>query len=82
MAKLIKKYVLSRVNEMHLKKYSDCLVGKQSKVVFKSFSPSRMKNVLDLVHSYLCRPFLKPLGSAPYFVTFINDNSRKMGHTL
>lgn len=33
MKKLIKKNVLSGVNEMHLNKYSDFLVGKHSRVV-------------------------------------------------
>ena len=36
-----------------------------------------MKNVLDLIHSDLCGPMPKSLGGAQYFVTFIDDHSRK-----
>ncbi|MCF8701907.1 DDE-type integrase/transposase/recombinase [Corynebacterium sp. MC-10] len=36
-----------------------------------------MENVLDLIHSDVCGPLPKSLGRARYFVTFIDDHSRK-----
>ncbi|KAJ9552680.1 hypothetical protein OSB04_016725 [Centaurea solstitialis] len=53
--------------------------GKQNRVSFKSHSPSRKENVLDLVHSDVCGPMkTRTLGGCSYFVTFINDHSRKV----
>ncbi|CAL1380337.1 unnamed protein product [Linum trigynum] len=79
MAKLAKKKVIIGLDHVHLKKCFDCLVGKQNRVAFKSSIPSRAKNVLDLVHSDVCEPDVnvKSLGGARYFVTFIDDHSRK-----
>ncbi|CAL1360545.1 unnamed protein product [Linum trigynum] len=79
MAKLAQKKVIVGLDQVHLKKCVDCLAGKQNRVAFKSSIPSRAKNVLDLVHSDLCEPDVnvKSLGGARYFVTFIDDHSRK-----
>ena len=38
-----KKKVLYGMDQVHLEKCVDCLVGKQNRVAFKSFPPSRMK---------------------------------------
>ena len=72
---LAKKNVLSRINLVRLEKYDDCLTGKKNKVAFRSFPPSRMNNVLDLIHSDLCGPMPKSLSGSQYFVTFIDDHS-------
>jgi len=77
MARLVKKNALPGLNQIQLKKCADCLAGKQNRVSFKRFPPSRRQNVLDLVHSDVCGPFKKSLGGARYFVTFIDDHSRK-----
>ena len=77
MTRLAKKNVLPGLDQVHLKKCADCLAGKQNRVAFKSTPPSRMESVLDLVHSDLCGPISKSLGGAQYFVTFIDDHSRK-----
>ncbi|GJT05141.1 putative RNA-directed DNA polymerase [Tanacetum coccineum] len=54
------------------------LAGKQTRLAFKSRSPFRMENILDLVHSDVCGPMkTKTLGGCSYFVTFIDDHSRK-----
>ena len=74
---LAKKNVLPGLDQVHLKKCVDCLAGKQNRVSFKSSPPSRKENVLDLIHSDLCGPLPKSLGGAKYFVTFIDDHSRK-----
>ena len=74
---LAKKNMLSGVDLVHLEKCADCLTRKQNKVSFRSSPPFKMKNVLDLIHSNLCGPMPKSLGGAQYFVTFIDDHSRK-----
>ena len=55
------------------------MAGKQNRVSFKSYPPSRKTELLELVHSDLCGPMkTKTLGGALYFVTFIDDCSRKL----
>lgn len=79
MAYLAKKNVLSGLKISPLQKCSHCLAGKQNRVSFKSHPPSRKQNVLDLVHSDLCGPMkTRSLGGSLYFVTFIDDHSRKL----
>ena len=54
------------------------MLGKQSKLPFKKEPASRANKVLDLVHSDVCGPMsVNSLGGACYFVTFIDDFSRK-----
>lgn len=55
-----------------------CVAGKQNKLPFQ-ISGKRAKNLLDLVHSDLCGPMsVESIGGAKYFITFIDDHSRKM----
>ncbi|GJR68618.1 putative RNA-directed DNA polymerase [Tanacetum coccineum] len=76
---LSKKNVLSGMHDINLKKCSYCLAGKQPRLAFKSRSPFRMENTLDQVHSDVCGPIkTKTLGGCSYFVTFIDDHSRKV----
>ncbi|KAJ0085246.1 hypothetical protein Patl1_07551 [Pistacia atlantica] len=78
LAILAKKNLLSRMKSTNLKRCIHCLVRKQNRVSFKSSPPSRKQGILDLVHSNVYGPMkTKTLGSASYFVTFIDDNSRK-----
>jgi transposase InsO family protein len=79
MSILSKKNVLSGVHDVSLSKCSHCLAGKQTRVAFKSHSPFRMEKILDLVHSDVCGPMkTRSLGGCYYFVTFIDDHSRKV----
>ncbi|KAD4180550.1 hypothetical protein E3N88_29141 [Mikania micrantha] len=79
MSLLLKRNALSGVRDVHLKKCSHCLEGKQNRVTFKSHSPSRKERILDLVHSDVCGPMkTRSLGGCSYFVTFIDDHSRKV----
>ena len=58
-------------------KCSICVQGKQSRYPFGN-SGKRAMNILDLIHSDLCGPMSKQsMGGALYFVTFIDDHSRK-----
>jgi transposase InsO family protein len=55
-----------------------CLHGKQKRFPFKEKSGRRATRVLELVHSDVCGPMEQnSLGGAMYFVTFIDDFSRK-----
>ena len=75
---LAKKNVLNGVSDAKLRKCSHCLAGKQRRVSFMSSEPKRKSKVLDLVHSDVCGPMkTQSLGGAYYFVTFIDDCSRK-----
>ncbi|GJU25787.1 putative RNA-directed DNA polymerase [Tanacetum coccineum] len=79
MSILSKKNVLSGVHDINLKKCSHCLAGKQTRRAFKSRPSFRTENILDLVHSDVCGPMkTKTLGGCSYFVTFIDDHSRKV----
>lgn len=56
----------------------DCLKGKQSRFRFPQ-QGSRATKLLELVHSDLCGPIEQSsLGGARYFITFIEDFSRKV----
>ncbi|GKE95032.1 putative RNA-directed DNA polymerase [Tanacetum coccineum] len=84
MSILSKKNVLSGVYDINLKKCSHYLAGKQTRRAFKSRLSFRTENILDLVHSNVCGPIkTKTLGGCSYFITFIDDHSRKVWvHTL
>jgi transposase InsO family protein len=54
-----------------------CTLGKNTKGPYPS-SDSRSKGILDLVHSDVCGPMtVSSLGGFLYYVTFIDDFSRK-----
>ncbi|GJS33328.1 retrovirus-related pol polyprotein from transposon TNT 1-94 [Tanacetum coccineum] len=48
MSILSKKIMLSGVHDINMEKCSHCLAGKQTRLAFKSRSPFRMENILDL----------------------------------
>lgn len=76
---LAKKDVLPGLKKGELEKCSHCLAGKQNKVSFKKHSSSRRAELLELVHSGVCGPLkVRSSGGAYYFVTFIEDHSRKL----
>lgn len=71
--------VQSRKKCASLKRYTQCLEGKQNRVRFKSSPPSRKSSILDIVHSDVCSPInTRSLGRSLNFVTFIDDNSMKL----
>jgi hypothetical protein len=78
---LAKRGILAGVKglEMSLKPCTHCLAGKQHRASFQYKAPNRKSNVLDLVHSDVCGPMTtSTLSGARYFVTFIDDHSRKV----
>ena len=56
-----------------------CLIGKQPRKVFKTSAPKRANKVLEVVHSDVCGPLDTPsLGGNRYFLTFVDEFSRKI----
>ena len=75
---LARKQFLPGLQGTSLKTCDDCLVGKTHRVAFRTYPPSRKSNVLDLIHTDVCSMKDKSIGGALYFVTFIDDHSRKV----
>ncbi|CAL9011600.1 unnamed protein product [Prunus brigantina] len=63
---------------MPLKSCTHCLARKHHRALFKHGHAQRKPNVLDVVYFDVCGPMTtSTLGGARYFVTFIDDHSRK-----
>ena len=75
---LMKKQFLRDFKGIHLKLCIDCLTGKQYRVAFQRNSPSRRSHTLDLIYTDVCYMKDTTMGGALYFVTFIDDHSRKL----
>lgn len=55
-----------------------CCEGKQSRKPFLS-SERKTKNLLELIHTDVCGPLTpQSIGGAKYFITFVDDYSRKV----
>lgn len=79
MLKMAKHYDLNFTSQdvEAIKTCVTCAKGKQSRLPFK-VSESKTTEVLALVHSDVCGPMNREsMGGAKYFVTFIDDYSRK-----
>ena len=73
------KNLLYGMKSASLKKCAHYLAGKQTRVTFKTSPPSRNPGMLELVYFDVCGPMkTKTLGGSLYFVTFIDDHSRKI----
>lgn len=56
-----------------------CAEGKQSRTAFKKEDVViKTAEILELIHMDVCGPMSKSLGGAKYFLTFIDDYSRKV----
>ena len=66
------------VKDVQLEKCTDCLVGKQNRTSFRSRPPMRWNAPLELVHTDVCQVDTKSHARLQYFVTFIDDHSRKL----
>lgn len=78
MTVLVKKKKLKGVKEVHIKKCSDCLAGKQHRVDFKTLPPHKKPEKMDLIPFDICKMLVRSLGGAKYFVIFIDDFFRKV----
>ena len=63
---------------MSLKTCDTCLFEKAYRVAFHTNPPFRRSNVIDLIHTDVCTMQTRIVGGALYFVTFIDDHSRKV----
>ena len=76
---LANKDMLPGLKNRDLEKFSNCMVGKQTRVSFKKYRPSRKFELLELVHLDVCGPLkVKSVSGVLYFVTFIDDCSNKL----
>lgn len=76
---LVRKKYLPQLQSMSsLKSCDHCIVGKTHRVAFNTHSSSRKQGVIDLIHTDVFSMQSKSLGGALYFVTFIDDHSRKV----
>ncbi|WVZ17355.1 hypothetical protein V8G54_010337 [Vigna mungo] len=76
---ILAKDHLQSIKGQPLELCEDCLAGKQRRVSFRRSENGRRKDhILDLVHSDVCSTSEKSLGGAQYFVTFIDDHSKKL----
>ena len=80
---LVRKKFIPDLQGTTIKTCDHCLVGKTHRVSFHKHPPSRKSHVLDLIHTDVCTMQSRTLGGAIYFVTFIDDHSRKVwAHAL
>ena len=63
---------------MPLKTCDHCLFGKSHRFAFHKNPPYRRPNVIDLIHTNVYTMQTRIVGGALYFVTFIDDHSRKV----
>jgi len=76
---LVDKNLLLGLKSYSLDLCEHCIYVRQRRVSFLRGSHNRKKNVLELVHSNVFGHVnIKSLGGASYFVTFIDDASRKV----
>ena len=76
---LAKKNLLFGMKKGSLKKCAHCITGKQTKVAFKTHCHTRKPGMVDLVYSNVYGLMkTKIIGGSLYFVTFIDDHSRKI----
>ena len=64
MTVLAKKNLLKGMKCVHLNKCADCLVGKQHRVAFKGLPPHKKPELLDLVHSDVCKMSVRSIDGA------------------
>lgn len=76
---LVGKNLLPSLKSYNFDLCEHCIYGRQIRVSFLRGGHDRKKNVLELVHSDVFGPVnIKSLGGASYFVTFIDNASRKI----
>jgi len=76
---ILAKNNLPNIKGQRLESCEDCLAGKQHRESFqRSKDARRRKHILDLVHSDVCSTSERSLGGSLYFVTFIDDHSKKV----
>ena len=78
MRRLADDNLIPEVKNVQLEKCTDCLAGKQNRTSFQAKPPMRRKELLELVHTDVCQVDTKSHAKSQYFVTIIDDHSRKL----
>ena len=78
MHRLAEDNLIPEVKDVQLERCTDSLVGKQNETSFRSRPPTRRREPLELVHTDVCQVDTKSHARSQYFVTFIDDHSRKL----
>ena len=79
MKMLLSKGKLPELKSIDFDMCESCLLGKQKKVSFLKTSKTPKAEKLELVHIDLWEPSpVTSLGGSRYYITFINDSSRKI----
>ena len=70
--------LLPGLKHVDLKFYKNCVYGKQKRVRFLRIGKEKKSEKLELVHTVVWGPAqVSSLDGSRYFVTFINDETRK-----
>lgn len=70
---------LAGLRSVNIDMCEDCILGKQKRVSFQKSGRTPRKEKLELVHSDVWGPTsVSSIGGKQYFVTFIDDHSRKV----
>ena len=79
MKELVSKGKLPELKVVDLGICESCILGKQKKVSFLKSGRTLKSGKLDLVHTDVWGPSpVTSLGGSRYYVTFIDDHSRKV----
>ncbi|KAL6317904.1 hypothetical protein AAG906_030811 [Vitis piasezkii] len=80
MKMLLSKGKLPKLKSIDFDMCESCILGKQKKVSFLKTGRTQKAEKLELVHIDLWRPSpVASLGGSRYYITFIDDSSRKNG---
>ena len=78
MKMLLSKGKLPELKSINIGICESCILGKQKRVSFLKTGKTPKAGKLELVHTNLWGPFLvTSLGGSRYYITFIDDSSRK-----
>lgn len=76
---LLSKVKLSGIKSMDIGLCEDYIFGKQKRVSFSKANKTPKTRRLELVHTDVCGPApVASLGGSSYYVTFIDDSTRKV----
>jgi len=77
-----KKKLVTGMDKVDFSNKDPCKTCMMSKIHVKPFpheSKNRVKELLQLLHTYACGPFrTSSLGGSKFFLTFIDDKSRRI----
>ena len=78
MKMLLSKGKLPKLKSVNFDMCESCILGKHKKVSFLKIGRTPKAEKLELVHTDLWGPSpIASLGGSSYYITFINDSSRK-----